>query len=809
MLKRRGSSLVFGCVVWFTLCGGAALTPQAAHAQLGPAAAPTIVSITVSNVGPETVSEAIVRANIRLKVGESYNYNSVNDDVKNLVATGYFFNVRVLESHAPEGVNLIYLVQGRLKLTDILFTGNKKFRTSKLLKKVSSKIGQPIDERKLFNDAQEIKKLYEKSGYPKTEVKPVPHPDERSGRATVTFEIKESPKVRIGDVRFVNADAFSQRKLRKSIKTRRWWWLSWLTQSGSLKEDELEDDKERLAEFYRDAGYIDFDLGEVRQLKTGPRRVDLEFVVSEGRQYKVGAVDYKGVKLFPTNEVAKSLKMGVGETFTPKGLNKDTEAITDLYGAKGYIDARIVPRKSPNTQTGTMDLNYDIEEKEKVYIEKIEIKGNTKTKDKVIRRELSVAPGEPFDMVKVKRSKARLQNLNFFEEQFGVDSQPEPTDVPNRRNLVVSVKEKNTGNLQVGAGFTSIDSLLGFVEVTQGNFDLFNWPSFQGAGQKARLRLQVGAERRDAIASFVEPWFLERKLEFSTDVYHRELNFVSRSDTYSETETGMRLGLRRALGSDFLIGGISYTLENIDINLNPHLHGDITVLTNDAFGRPVIGRVPRNVSEEIASEAGGRLVSKMGVSLTYDTRNSYLLPTKGQRTEFRAEVAGGPFGADVDFYKLELRHARYIRGFWEGHLLELLARTGVTEPYGTSDRVPLFDRFFLGGLESLRGYRYRDIGPRDEFREPLGGDTYWFGTAEYSVPIIERVRVAGFYDIGMVYRDSYHWDFSRYADNWGLGIRLNLPIGPLRLDYGIPIHNSSGKAGSGKFQFSAGYTRDF
>jgi outer membrane protein insertion porin family len=783
-MLRRKSSLIFGCVAWWTLSGGFA--PGIASAQLG-IAPPRILSITVSNVGPQTVSESLVRANIRLKVGEPYAYNSINDDVKNLLATGYFFNVRVLESRSPDGVSLVYMVQGRLKVTDILFTGNKKFRTSKLQKKVTSKVGQPLDERKLFADAQEIKKLYEKSGYPKTEVKPVPNPDERSGRATVTFEIKESPKVRISDVRFENAESFSQRKLRRSIKTRRWWWLSWLTQSGHLKEEEFEDDKERLADFYRDAGYIDFDLKEVRQVQTGPRKVELHFVVSEGRQYKVGAVDYKGVTLFPTNDVTKELKMGVGETFTPKGLSKDTETISDLYGAKGYIDARILPRRSPNTQTGTMDLTYELEEKEKSYIEKIEIKGNTKTKDKVIRRELSVAPGEVFDMVKVKRSRTRLQNLNFFEDQFGVDTQPEPTDVPNRRNLVVSVKEKNTGNLQVGAGFTSIDSLLGFVEVTQGNFDLFNWPSFQGAGQKARLRLQVGAERRDAIVSFVEPWFLEKKLEFSTDLYHRELNFVSRSDAYSETETGARLGLRRALGSDFLIGGISYTLENIDIDLNPRLHGPITVIETGPFGEPMVVNKPANVSEEIASEAGARLVS----------------------TELRGEVAGGPFGADVDYYKLELRHARYIRGFWEGQLLEILGRTGVAESYGGSDRVPLFDRFFLGGLESLRGYRYRDIGPRDEFREPLGGNTYWFGTAEYSVPVIERVRLAAFYDIGMVYRDSYHWNFSQYADNWGFGIRLNLPIGPLRLDYGIPIHNSTGKAGSGKFQFSAGYTRDF
>jgi outer membrane protein insertion porin family len=163
----------------------------------------------------------------------------------------------------------------------------------------------------------------------------------------------------------------------------------------------------------------------------------------------------------------------------------------------------------------------------------------------------------------------------------------------------------------------------------------------------------------------------------------------------------------------------------------------------------------------------------------------------------------------VDFYKFEFKHQHFVKGFYEGHLLEIGGRTGVAESFGNTVDVPIFDRFFLGGLDSLRGYHYRDIGPHDEFNEPLGGDTYWFGTAEYSVPVVERVRFAAFYDIGMVYEKAYYWNFSQYADNYGFGIRLLLPIGPLRLDYGIPIHNSSGKTGSGKFQFSAGYRRDF
>ncbi|MBK7997662.1 MAG: outer membrane protein assembly factor BamA [Verrucomicrobia bacterium] len=805
---RRKSSLAFGCLLWWALNG----FPTTAQAQFTPPAPIKVTSIIVSNVGPQSVSESLVRANIRIKEGDTFNRNSLDDDVRNLYSTGYFENVRVAEERRQDGISLMYIVWPRLKVTDVLFTGNKKYSSAKLMKKITSvdkvkkdPIGKPLDERQIFTDAQEIKKLYEKAGYPRTTVVPKVTPDERSGRATVTFEITEAPKIRISNVVFEGADAFKQRKLRKVFKTRRHWWLSWLTQSGTLKEDQLDDDKERIAEFYRDAGYIDFELLEVKQVPQGPKKMELRVAVSEGRQYKVGAVDYKGVALFPTNDITAKLKMGAGQTFTPKGLSKDMEIVQDLYGTKGYIDARVVARKNANTETGNMDLVYDIDERDKAFIEKIEIKGNTKTKDRVIRRELSVSPGEVFDMVRVKRSVDRLKGLNFFDDQFGVDAQPEPTDVPNRRNLVVTVREKNTGNIQLGAGFTSIDSLIGFVEVTQGNFDLFNAPSFQGAGQKARLRIQMGTQRKDVVATFVEPWFLERKLELSTELYHRELNFLSDRDTYSEQSTGMRVGLTKALGTEFLRGGLTYTLESVNIDLNDNLHGDIVVPN----GNGGLNFVPANVSEEIAREAGRRLVSKVGTSLIYDTTDSYLLPTKGFRSEFRAELAGGPWGGDVDFYKIELKHAQYVKGFWEGHLLELGGRTGVAESYNGDIDVPLFDRFFLGGLDSLRGYRYRDIGPRDRFREPLGGDTYWFGTAEYSVPIVERVRFAAFYDIGMVYKDSYYYNFHEYADNWGLGIRLLLPIGPLRLDYGIPIHNSSGKAGSGKFQFSAGYRRDF
>src|SRR5206468_3912786 len=203
----------------------------------------------------------------------------------------------------------------------------------------------------------------------------------------------------------------------------------------------------------------------------------------------------------------------------------DLQAIEDFYGSKGYIDVRVAADKNPNTEKGTMDLVYQIlnEDKGKSYIEKIEIRGNTKTKDRVIRRELAVSPGEVFDMVRVKVSKQRLEGLQYFEK---VDARAEPSDIsPNRKNLVIGVDEKNTGNLTMGAGFSSVDSIVGFVELSQGNFDLFHPPTFTGGGQKFRLRVQIGTERQDYIVSFIEPWFLGRKLSFGTELYYRDLNF--------------------------------------------------------------------------------------------------------------------------------------------------------------------------------------------------------------------------------------------------------------------------------------------
>jgi outer membrane protein insertion porin family len=808
-----GVWLLFGCasVVWAQPTG------------------PKIDRVDVKFVGPASVSEQFVRSNIRLKAGGIYFPAATHDDIQALYATGQFYNIRVTADPGDSGgVRLTYLVQVRPRLTDIKIEGNKKLSASKIRKKITVKTGQPLDEQKLFTDSQEIRKLYEKYGYAGAQVKYVLNIDENAGRGTVIFEITEAPKIKIKQIEVVGAAAFSQKELRKQLKTKRHWMFSWLTGSGVFKEDEFQDDRDQLAEFYHGRGYLDFEIKDVKLDHPATNKMVIRFYIYEGRQYKVGSVTFTGNKLFNAEEIHRGLQsvhnfehskdklgphglaMDAGDIFTPAGLNKDTQAIEDFYGSKGYIDVVRGPTLRaayiPNVETGTMDLEFQIKEGQKSRVEKIDIRGNNKTKDKVIRRELAISPGETFDMVRVKISKQRLEGLQYFDK---VDMRPEATDPPiaGRKDLIVNVEEQNTGNFMLGAGFSSVDALVGYAEISQGNFDLFHPPTFTGAGQKLRLFIQLGTERQDYELSFVEPWFLNRKLALGVDLYRHQWDFESPNNIYDETRTGIRLSLTRALWSDFLIGSVSYTVEDVGISLNSGWHG-WTTSTQWA-----------NVPSAILEQVGDQVFQRFGVTLAYDTRNSVQLPNHGQRTEIDPELSIG----DTTYYKIEVKTAWYFPGLFKGHVIEAVGRAGIADSLSGGD-VPFYDRYYLGGLYSLRGFKYRNIAPRDPNyypgnpdgipAEPIGGDSYWMGSVEYSLPIFEKdngpgVRFAMFYDVGSVGEGTYSFS-GNFDDNWGVGLHINIPkLGPLRLEYGVPINHDQYNGRSGRFQFGVGWQRPF
>ena len=451
----------------------------------------------------------------------------------------------------------------------------------------------------------------------------------------------------------------------------------------------------------------------------------------------------------------------------------------DFYGRDGYLDTRVHLIRKPNIGTGNIDIEYQVVESEKFNVESIKIEGNTKTKSIVILRELTLGPGDVFNTQRMKISKLRLDNTRFFEE---VNMTDEQTNIPGRRDLKVAVKEGRTGNLSFGAGYSSLERATIFAEVSQSNFDLFNRRSFfQGDGQKFRLRLQLGSQSSEVVLSFEEPYLFERTLALGFDLFRTSSDYAS--SFYDEIRTGGEVYLRKNL-FELVEGRLSYTLEKVDIkNIDPQ-------------AGPVFQTL-----------AGISTVSKVGVQFLRETRDKIISTTRGNRVEVNTALAGGPFGGTENYYSAEFRGAQYFPVFEaQTQVLALLARGGVIDQYGHSKDVPYYDKFFLGGPYDLRGFEYRDVGPKDPVSgtEPIGGKTYGFFSAEYSVDIVSPIRFAVFYDAGFINKNAYDFNPGNYNDNWGFGLRLFVAGAPLSLDIGFPLKGDGVNKKGNQFNFSFG-----
>ncbi len=467
------------------------------------------------------------------------------------------------------------------------------------------------------------------------------------------------------------------------------------------------------------------------------------------------------------------VKMREGSIYTPKGLKDDSKALVDGYGAGGFVDVDILPQGT-SAGPGVVDLTYTISEGSRSFVERVNISGNTRTKDKVLRREILILPGDIFNTVRVETSKTRLENLGYFEK---VDTYPEDTGIPGRKDLLVQVQEKRTGALNFGAGFSSIESLIGFVELTQGNFDLLNFPTFTGAGQKFRLRIQTGTQSQNYLLSLTDPYFLDQRLSLGGDIFYHEASFLSVE--YDQRNYGFTIDARRPL-LPFLALNLNYRLEEIDI-------------FNLAF----------DASPTIVAEAGNHLKSQVGAILNYDTRDSVFLTRHGHRvvlTRFSPAV----FSAATSKPMASTSRPRSIFSFPTTSSSHLIGGVGVVSTWGNGTSVPIFDRLYLGGANNLRGFDFRDVGPKDVNGEPIGGNTSARITVEVTMPIIPRIRGAVFYDTGYVNADSYDFGTQHIASDVGVGVRLDLPIGPLKIDYGIPLQKDNNTNGP-KIQFSVGY----
>ena len=772
-------------------------------ALLGAAAArgqgnlPIIRSIDVRYTGPATVSKERILAQMRTSVGQPYSETVVEQDIQNLYKTGAVLNVRIFAQPERDGVNVIVAVQTRSVVREIEITGAERVKPQRIRKEIGIRINSMVNEETLEKNREKIVDIYKARGFNDVDVTFRVEPiEEKRGTARVIFTINEGVKGAIRAVHFEGNAHFSERVLRKQMKTRGKTLISFVDKSGRLDETQLQQDLDSIKEFYQNHGYLDVEVKGIRKERADGRLI-LTIAVNEGTQYHVGKITISGYQATTEAKVRALLKMKEGSVYSPKALSDDAKAVVDAYGSGGYVDTVILPEGTP-AGPGRIDIHYKIEEGDRFFLQRITIVGNTRTKDKVIRREVLIVPGEVFNTVRVDISKKRLENLGYFSK---VETFPEDTGVAGRKDLLVQVEEKRTGSLSFGGGFSTIDQLVGFAELSQGNFDLLNWPSFTGGGQKFRLRVQYGTLRKDFLLALTEPWLLDRPLALTGQAFYDEANYLSQ--LYDQRDYGFSLELRKPL-TPFIYAVLGYRLESLDIF-----------------------NISAGISDELRQILGSRTKSQVYTNIVFDRRDNPLLTRTGQRISITPYVAGGPLGGDDQIYGWDVQGSQYFHLWWDTILL-FNAEAAVVDVWNRSETntifetpaattanphptpmpvqvpaVQIFDRLFLGGSDNLRGFAYRDVGPRDSSGEPLGGQTMARATVEWTFPIIVKARGALFYDIGYVDSDAYAIGSEHWGSDFGIGIRLDLPIGPLRLDYGIPIQKD-GRSSGGHFNFNVG-----
>lgn len=739
-----------------------------------------IGTITIKFIGTAVVNEQVVRANMQIREGGDLDDSMLDRDIRSLYKTGLFEFIEVKREAVGDGVfNLVVEITSKYRILAVKFEGNAKVKTSRLEKEIKTKPNTALDERQVKDDTEKLREYYQKSGYNQISVTYAIERDRTTGFGTVIYKIKEGNKVRIADIRFKGNTQIKSKRLLKEMETKKWWMFSWLTGSGHFKDDEFDDDLEKLRDYYREQGYLDVEIApeKVTFSYSSAKRLRITITIVEGRQYRIGDIDFTGNKLHPTALLKRVLRQRKGMIFRPSKLDKDTERLEDFYGRDGHLETRVRLIRKPNVSTGNIDIVYDVDESDKFNVESIVIEGNTKTKSTVILRELRLGPGDVFDSIRMKISKLRLENTRFFDD---VSVTPQETNIPGRRNMRIAVREGRTGNLTFGAGFSSLERATLFAEVSQSNFDLFNRRSlFQGDGQKFRLRLQIGSLSSEVNLSFEEPWVFQRELALGGSIFRTSSDY--NSAYYREVDTGFEIYLRKRL-FEFIEARLGYSYSVISIQ-----------------------DVSSQASSIIGDLAGDNSISKVTLQLLRDTRDKIINTTTGNRVELNFGVAGGPLGGKDQNYSIEFRGAQYFPLFeTQTQVLALLARGGVIQGWGDSTDVPYYSKFYLGGPTSLRGYEFREVSPRDSLGQPIGGKSYAFFSAEYSADIVSPIRFALFYDAGFVNKGAYDFSPAKYADNFGVGLRLSVAGSPLSLDFGIPLTSDKDAKKGNQFNFSFG-----
>jgi outer membrane protein insertion porin family len=741
----------------------------------------TILDIPVINKiviqGNERIEPDAIKRAMKTQIGDPYIPAKLSQDLEIIYRMGYFDDIRIEAETDPDGgQTIIFHVKEKPTIYKIHIKGNSVFDEEKIRENIDISMGSILNIYDVQENISRIEAMFKEKNYHNVKVD-YELKDRAHNQTEITFRITENSKVYIRKITIIGNKDYTERELEKLMANQEKGFWSFFTSSGNLDAEKLQHDVMRLQNHYHNNGYIDARVGEP-QVVIKKTQIEITIKIVEGKKYNVGDVDITGDLILPKGKMLELLKLKPESIYKRESIREDLTFLTDLYGNGGYAFADIYPKVKKDSDTSKVHITYHVEQGKQVYFDRIMITGNTKTRDKVIRRRLRVFEQELYSGVAIKHSINQLKRLDFFED-VQIDTQK--GERPNTMDLKITVKEKPTGMFSFGGGYSSVDNAFIVGSVSQRN--LF------GRGQILEAKGQIGGSTNQFNISFTEPWLFDMPLSFGIDLF----NWTREYDEYDKDSKGggIRLGYPIFRNTR---GYISYRYDRAQIY-------------NIEFDAP----------STIVALEGVNETSSSTISIHYDTTDHPFNPTRGMDHSISVEYAGGFLGGDIGFNKYRLKMSKYFPLFW--HTVGLFHAEGGYVKEHSGEIIPDYELFHLGGINSLRGFEWEDLSPEEEIilsynsdgsansiRTKVGGNKYVQFNVEFIFPILRQHGLVGlfFFDTGAVYKDNWRVQFDELRESAGYGIRWFSPMGPIRLEHGYILDPVGDESSDGRWEFSIG-----
>ncbi len=758
-----------------------------------------ITRVDIRYTNERTVPDARLYDIIQTRAGSEYSAMRINSDLERLIERGLVHpDTRVVVEPQGKGVRVTFEVKSSSVMGGVGFTGNTRFKDRELREGISSEgtPGQPaspslasgrvLNDRELSRAQAAIIKMYQEAGYPDVKVSWRNVATARTSYNDIVFDIVEGREVSMNHIVFEGNHQFDDEQLRQVMKTKERGFFTWITKSGRIDREQVEDDLQAVVRQYRNYGYLRARITNVEYSSspntTGRQKLTMRVTLEEGPRYRVRNVSFGGITAYTPQELEPGLSMLGGDIYSLKKVSDDTLMIRKYYGAKGYADAEVRPDINEvgvdDKGVRLIDIRYNVEEGDRYAVGRINVRGNTKTQAHVILRELPLKPGSNLNSVDLATAKKRLENLGYFGN---VSVSQAASGTPGYRDINVDVTEKMTGSFTLGVAFSTIENVYLYATITQANFDIRGFTNgiFVGGGQRLAISGKLGTDYQSASIYLLEPWFLDRKLALGNELYFSTNTYMS--DYYQQENYGYAVSLRKAL-DEYNSVKLEYRMEAYSFDAE--------------WDAPPFFR-----------EVCERDYSRSNIRLTYeyDSRDATITPRKGGNVELFASYSGP--GSTVQTYSTGVSASWFHNSVWDS-IFSIHFSAETVDTLNNDKEVPIFERCYLGGQNNLRGFRYRDVGMLDPALagdETMGGNSSAYMQFEVTVPLIESIRFAAFVDVGFVHADSFDFALNEFAADYGIGLRINLPMGPLAVDYAIPFKSENAIDRNGQFQFYVDY----